>query len=261
MPGFVALAHRLADNLDGAAGGGDAAVTLAAFHTLFNVLGVALLLPFAGRFSRMVARAVPERRGVVTRYLDSSVGEIGPVAVEAARRTAHDIAVRVVAALDARLQGRPRAGEAQELDEAREAVVEARRFLGRLQHSSDVEADRTRHLGVLHALDHLEELVDAAATAPALPALREVPGPRGSVASTLRATAAWLSAGEGEAPVDLAATAADRTSQEVVANRRRILDQTAEGRLHPEVADARIGALRWLDRVARHLARVVFYLG
>jgi len=260
LPAFVAVAHRLADDLDGAAGGGDAAVALAAFHTLFNVLGVVLLLPVTRRFSQLVARAVPERRDAMTRYLDSSVGEIGPVGVEAANRTSREVATRVVSLLAARVDGTPVSTEGEALDAARAAIGEARRFLARVNTSSEVESDRVRHLGVLHALDHLEELVDAADAGPDPALLRQAPVAREPVAAALQATAAWLGSDVEPAPEEEAASTASRVAEEVIAGRRRILDETAAGRLDPELADDRIGTLRWLDRVARHLARAVHYL-
>lgn len=260
LPVFVRLAHGLADNLDGAAGGGNAAVALAAFHTLFNVLGVILLLPVIRQFSRLVVRLVPERLGAMTRFLDHSVGEIGPIGVEAAQRTAREIAVRVFAVLASRIGGKPDAGESATLEAAREAIGEARRFLGRVR-STDVESDRTRHLGVLHALDHLEELTEAAQVGPTPALLAEVPAAREPVAEALRLAGVWLAEPGGLAPIPETAARAEQAAAELTFGRRLTLERTAAGEFDAEQADVRIGALRWFDRVARHLARAVNYLG
>ncbi|MFO7546642.1 MAG: hypothetical protein R6W77_14205, partial [Trueperaceae bacterium] len=50
-------------------GGTDPALTLAAFHTLFNLVGVALVLPWLGGFARMVSRLVPDQGAALTRPL------------------------------------------------------------------------------------------------------------------------------------------------------------------------------------------------
>lgn len=259
LPLFVRLARELVDNLDGPGGAPDAALALAAFHTLFNLLGVMLLLPVIRQFSRLVVRLVPERRGAMTRFLDHSVGEIGPIGVEAAHRTAREIAVRAVAVLAARANGKPDATEHLTLDAASGAISEARRFLGRVR-SSDVEPDRARHLGVLHALDHLEELAEAAHAGPSPALLAEVPAAREPVAEALRLTGVWLAEPGGGAPRAETAAHAGQAAAELTSGRRLILEKTAAGELDAEQADARIGALRWLDRVARHLARAVHYL-
>jgi phosphate:Na+ symporter len=235
-------------------------VALAAFHTLFNFLGVILLLPVIRQFSRLVVRLVPERQGAMTRFLDHSVGEIGPIGVEAAQRTAREIAVSVFAVLGSRIGGKPDAGERATLEAAREAIGEVRRFLGRVR-STDVESDRTRHLGVLHALDHLEELTEAAQVGPTPALLAEVPGARDPVAEALRLTGVWLAEPGGPAPVSETAARAEQAAAELTFGRRLTLERTAAGEFDAEQADVRIGTLRWFDRVARHLARAVNYLG
>lgn len=259
LPRFVALAHQLVDTLDGAAGGDDAALTLAAFHTLFNALGVLLLLPFVGSFSRAVARLVPERRPMLTRFLDSSVAEIGPVGVEAASRSAREVLASLAEVLHARAEDRPDPDEEQTLQAARAAITETRRFLGGVRTSHELKAERRRHLAVLHALDHLDELADAAGVPPAPGTLAAAGSVRVPLAAALAATVGWLR-GATPAPVGPAEEAAERVASEVASGRRRILDQTAAGEVDPELADARIAALRWLDRVARHLARAVYHL-
>jgi len=259
LPLFVRLASGLADNLDGPGVSPDAALALAAFHTLFNFLGVLLLLPVIRPFSRIVIRLIPERHGSMTRFLDDSVGEIGQIGVEAAHRTAREVAARSAAVLAARLDGAPDADEQATLGAAREAIAEVRRFLGRVR-GSDVDADRKRHLAVLHALDHLDELVEAGLAAPPPALLAEVPGAREPVAGALRLAHAWLVGAGGTAPRAETAARAEQVAAELTSGRRLILERTAAGELDAEQADARIAALRWLDRVGRHLARAVNHL-
>ncbi len=70
--------------LDGNDGAGDP-VTLAAFHTVFNVLGVVLLPPFLTRFAAAIVGLVPDRGPVLTRHLDASLTTLTPLAIEAGR--------------------------------------------------------------------------------------------------------------------------------------------------------------------------------
>jgi phosphate:Na+ symporter len=72
--------------------------TLAAFHTVINLLGVALLFPFIDRFAGAITRLVPERVALVTRNLDASVAAVPAVAVEATRRTLLEILALAVEA-------------------------------------------------------------------------------------------------------------------------------------------------------------------
>ena len=87
FPVIVRLMIQASDTVD--------PVTLvAAFHTAYNVVGVAILLPLIGPFTRLIERIVPDRGSPFTRYLDPAALAASPiVAVEAARRTvAHVLA-------------------------------------------------------------------------------------------------------------------------------------------------------------------------
>src|SRR5271154_373893 len=65
----------------------DSTARLAAYHTAYNVIGVAVLLPLMGPFTRLIERFVPERGSAFTKYLDPAALRSPMVAVEAVRRT------------------------------------------------------------------------------------------------------------------------------------------------------------------------------
>jgi phosphate:Na+ symporter len=65
----------------------DGVTLLAGYHTAYNVVGVAVVLPLIGKFTRFVERILPERGSPLTRCLDSSALATPIVAVEAMRRT------------------------------------------------------------------------------------------------------------------------------------------------------------------------------
>src|SRR5262245_11845536 len=65
----------------------DGVTLLAAYHTAYNVVGVAVLLPLIDRFTRLVERLLPERASPLTRCLDPSALTSPIAAVEAVRRT------------------------------------------------------------------------------------------------------------------------------------------------------------------------------
>lgn len=261
LPLFVKLTLWVADDLDGAAGGGDAAVALAVFHTLFNVLGVALLLPFVGPFAAWVSRLVPDRSVSLTRYLDSSVGQIGSVGVEVALRTARDIGAAVTDLLQRQAAGTPAPDGLATFEAVKAAIAETRRFLAQVRSSPDVASEYRRHLDALHTLDHLEELAEAAATPPPPVSLTDGgEAVRARVVETLAGALSWMTEVRPDPPLAESAEVAAEATRTVLSERRRVLAETAAGRCDPELADVKIGRLRWLERVARHLSRSLHHL-
>lgn len=63
-----------------------AVLGIAMFHTLFNVMGVLVFMPFLSRMTGWLSRIYPERRVTVTRYVQNTSPDIPDAAMEAFRR-------------------------------------------------------------------------------------------------------------------------------------------------------------------------------
>jgi hypothetical protein len=208
-----------------------------------------------------VSRLVPDRSVSLTRYLDSSVGQIGSVGVEVALRTARDIGAAVTDLLERQAAGTPAPDGLATFEAVRAAIAETRRFLAQVRSSPDVESEYRRHLDALHTLDHLEELAEAAATPPPPVSLTERgEAVRARVVVALVGARSWMAEVHPEPPLAESAEVAAEATRTVLSERRRLLAETAAGRCDPELADVKIGRLRWLERVARHLSRALHHL-
>lgn len=236
-------------------------LVLPVFHSAFTALAVALVLPFIDRLTAAIAALRPEAEPALeaTRYLDSSVAEVPAVAVEAARRATCAVAARVLELVPGNtLHADARAAR---LAEAAAALGEIRRFLARVRTPPDAPREHGRHQSVLHAVDHLERLVEALAE-------RDAP-----VAGDATIEATWVAA---EPLLDRARTwlASDHDTFDATplgafarsvtdrrrAHRRVVLADAARGLLNPDEALARVDAMRRADRLLHHTWRAVAHL-
>jgi phosphate:Na+ symporter len=259
LPVFVGAVARLPDLV----GQRDEAVSLAAFHTAFNVLGVALFMPFVRPYAAWVERLVPERRPLLVRHLDRSVAQVGAVAVEAARRAARDIGAALCDVARRRLRT-PTASIERALSDVNDSLAEVRRFLGQLATSGEAET-YARHVSVLHAVDHLERLAVACEEASAAFAADDpdlIP-----VVALLREDLdmahAWFASEEREVEETPMAPLEDLARQIAQARREgrpEILRRAAAGKVGPQLMGSKLVALRWVDRVAYHVARAAHHL-
>jgi phosphate:Na+ symporter len=246
----------------------DAPTLLALFHTGFNLLGVALLAPLTGPFARLIERVVPEREAPgPTRFLAAAVAEVGPVALEAARRALTHI-VADAARAGGRLLAQVRdARGVSELSAAEDALAEVRRFVHGLAQAAQGSSEVRRQTALLHACDHAARLIRVLRAPPPRRALDDaalahVAAPAGELVRRFAALCATSEADarSGRTP-DLAALAeeAERLSREIArlrrTERRAALADAAAGRLDPEAAVERIDGLLWFDRLAYHLWR------
>jgi phosphate:Na+ symporter len=217
LPLFVWAATEVVED-------GDPALSLAAFHTVFNLAGVALLLPFIGHFSALVARVVPERGPVLTADLDPRVAEVPSIGIDAARRTAGGIALVTLGQIEAQVRG---AGGTNRLAEAAAALNDLRHFIARIEPSSTGQ-DHRRYLALLHAVDHLHQLIALAERPPPRAMLAEVDREAILLADMLAGIEGWLSAGAGkEPPLAQAETVAEALTTWRIQRRRELLEAAA----------------------------------
>ena len=137
----------------------NAQIALVAFHTIFNTLGVLLVLPFTRQFEVLMRRLVPERGTPLLRRLDDALLAEPGSAVDAASATVRDIFQRLSGVLGDLLD--PNRGPAvrpSRLDSIDEALLATRRYLDQVQTEPRHHATHIRHVATVHALDHLFRL-------------------------------------------------------------------------------------------------------
>src|SRR5262245_20516517 len=146
----------------------DGVTLLAAYHTAYNVVGVAVLLPLVDRFTRFVTRILPERRSPLTRSLDPAALVTPLAAEEAVRRTVarslETMCGSIGAALTATNQGTSVRAEndAISVPDASVALRQAREFMSEVSGPPDTEEEQERLTNTLHALDDASRLADVA---------------------------------------------------------------------------------------------------
>ncbi|MGM0564215.1 MAG: Na/Pi cotransporter family protein [Pseudomonadota bacterium] len=238
----------------------DPALSIAAFHTAFNLLGVAVFLPLTPQLASLASRVIPEKRRRLTRNLDSSLGEVPTLAVNAAHDTLRQCAILTLQNGASRLRGEDSPLIQQSLNELREATEETGDFLAQLP---GVEMPVLARLAsVLHLIDHVSECVhDVARLTPIkrLQNIRELNELAERLASAFDLAAEKLS---GEAGFDylpladelrsiLASGSSVRPAILASAARRSLdIDDTLEG----------LDIQRRIERLGHHATRILHYL-
>jgi len=252
LPLFLYLARRYADGAEN-----PDVVSLAIFHTGFNIVGVAVFLPLTSWFASLVIRLTPEPRPALTRNLDPSVIEVPSVAVEAVRRTLVNILRESGHVLAARMHQqikRPRAN--QRIDEVQQALMETQKFLGKLSAESSSKHIYERQLSTLHATDHLNRLLNAMRGERVVSLIDQNEDLRTHAEHLLDALAT---------PDDDALAGAMEACSQTIAQIRKtsrvsLLEQTAAGKLKATESVRVLEAFLWLDRVAYHFWRAAHHL-
>lgn len=258
----------------------DGMTLLAAYHTAYNVVGVAVLLPATQWFSRVVERLLPSRQTPLQRALDPSALASPVVAVETARRVVAGALATTAASISAMLTGGAAPGAQNPPTAA--ALEEVRDFLSELKEPPETEAERLRMTSTLHALDHALRLNEAAADGGFLrhaaetahdlravelcmQAMRAAQVVGGSITSEAAFSAqapaiGWSVSPEIEAALAEIESAAKELDALQRGHRAATLASVAPGKLTAADAFARIETARRLDRIAHHSWRSAAHL-
>ena len=140
----------------------DGVTLLAGYHTAYNVVGVAVLLPLIHRFTRFVERLLPERASPLTRCLDPAA-LLTPLATEeAVRRTVARSLGALCGSVGAALTSTNQKTSVS-VSEASDALRAAREFMAEASGPPESEVEEERLTSTLHALDNASRLAEVAA--------------------------------------------------------------------------------------------------
>ena len=154
-----------------AANATDGVTLLAAYHTAYNVVGVAVLMPAIGWFTRFVEWLLPDRTSPLTRSLDPAALATPVAAVEAVRRTVARAIETVCGSIEAALAAASNSVAVQvdksaaSVTEAAEALEKALAFMSDVSGPPETDDEQQRVTSTLHALDHATRLTEAAGEA------------------------------------------------------------------------------------------------
>ncbi len=274
FPFTAALMARLSPSIDGT-------TLLAAYHTAYNVVGVAVLLPATQWFTRVVERLLPSKESPLERALDPAALGNPVVAVEAARRAVAETLKMIAASVAASLSGRNGVAETGAASSAA-ALADVSDFLSELKEPPETEAERHRMTSMLHALDHASRLVEILSEG-------GLPGPSNGGSDDLRAAElckaamrwtdtivesitaesalseraepiGWRASPEASAALAEVEAASQGLDAMLREHRAKTLASVAPGQLTATEAFARIEAARRLDRIAYHAWRSTAHL-
>jgi phosphate:Na+ symporter len=282
FPVTTPLLVRASRNIDGV-------TLLAGYHTAYNVVGVAVLLPLIDRFTRFVERVLPERASPLMRFLDPAALVTPIAAEEAVRRTvARSLETMCGSIGDAltAIDDRTSVG-AVSVTEASEALRQAQEFMSEASGPPQSKQEQERLTSTLHALDHacrLAEVVgekgelgtkpngseDQCAVRLCAEAMRSAALLAGEVSASPGDSDQITKGGAFDGEQEAAASSEQAIVQleQLVTklqelqqiHRKETLSSVAAGRVSADEAIARVDTVRRLEALARHAWRSAAHL-
>lgn len=241
----------------------NAELSLVAFHTLFNILGLILILPFTSRFARFIERLVPEKRSPYVLELEQSLLETPSLALTAVQNVALVEYSLLLNHVEAVLEP-GQSGKRADLPRMQAILDETHAYLDAIAPAGKDDASRIRMLDLVHTLDHLQRLherceedEDRAITARET---RELSSMHGLLAHMVHEVVETIGRENWDNIVRHSREAEQALSQQIDPLRDLIASRVADDSLNvPEATDC-LEAIRWLHRVSHHVARINYHL-
>lgn len=237
-------------------GNGDAQIALVAFHSAFNLLGVVLVLPFAGTFARLIETLVPARGSELTRRLDPLVLPDSRTAAALADQTVREVEEHIVNRMRSRLGAPLPAGGELDREVLARAIAETRSYLDRIAVPPRDVALLEQIKGQFHILDHLGRLLYRCEQHERINEIAHDHRLRRLAGLLLWATDPSREAEtskEQETRLDRLRMLMRRQRH---IRRDRLITLAAADLLPAETVWLKLDALRWLHRVSYHLWRI-----
>ena len=237
-------------------------IALVAFHTTFNFLGVLVVIPFTGQFARLIKKLVPADQSPYTLNLDKTLLEMPDLALKSVQNATLEEYVILLNHVDAILVGN-HAEKRADLMRMKVALDETHNYLDAIHlQGSDVNWDRL--LDLVHTLDHMQRLherceedEDRAITARETEHLSEM---HNMVATLVNETLVCIKDEKWETIIQKSLNTGEMIATKAYPMRDHIATYVAEGRMTVPEATGCLEAIRWLNRVGHHIARINYHL-
>ncbi len=134
----------------------NAEISLVAFHTTFNLLGLIIILPFTNNFAHLMLRLIPKERALYTNSLDTVLLKQPPIALTAVQNSIHTEIVALLTHINAIL------GDSKsrrvDMNSLQKELNKTHSYIDQISLESESGAQWERLVAMIHTLDHMQRL-------------------------------------------------------------------------------------------------------
>lgn len=240
--------------------GEDHALSLAAFHTCFNLLGAAIFLPLTKQLTWLAEFCIREHKPSLTRTLNKGLIAVPSLALDTVQHILHECTQITLQNSASRLRGEETQTPLVFLNEVIEANHELAGFISKLTSLEGKELSQLNN--ILHTLDHVNQCATEASNPELLQACNRIPELQKRsehLAQLFLLGAQALSDKEPPYPSAVAEQLGNAIQYSSDA-RPKILQSILDKQLALEDALFALNAQRRLEQLTLHAVRALHYL-
>lgn len=239
----------------------NAQFALVGFHSIFNILGVIIVLPFTSNFAHLIMRMIPDKADEYTQPLDHKLLNQPDLALTAVIAS---IRYEILALFNHTLSMLSREDKSSiNLTDLQHAIDETQNYadLIHIERSNQLNWDNL--VSVMHTLDHIQRLhercsedQDRATTAKYSEPLQD---DINHLYTSLQLIIGYIEINDWNMAYHDAISTAIKISTHSRTMRHAIIASIAEGELDISSGTSQLEAIRWLRRVSAHILKIAHH--
>ena len=241
----------------------NAEIALVAFHTSFNTLGVLIILPFTHQFAHLIEKIIPSKEPIFTEKLDKRLLEEPNLALEAARISVQDEFIALLQHINFIL-GDLQHGKKADLVSLQSALDKTHHYIDLIDLKKEKDAKWKQLISLIHILDHSQRLHERCEEEEYRARLvRKSPDLHNEHQHLITGNNQIINAISSKRFSDARKYA--RTNEKLIIKsmepyRDMIVEEMAKDEIDIPRGTSKLEAVRWLDRVSHHIARITFHM-
>jgi phosphate:Na+ symporter len=237
-------------------------IALVIFHSLFNVIGVILILPFTKQFAQVMTTIVKSSTSLYSQQLDQALLSEPSIALTAALSTTKLQLIDLLCYI----KGLIEETEQDDIDFEHLQIVldETHSYVDLIHLDPNSKQEWKKLLMIIHVLDHMQRLHERCSEESHLArTVSHIPEIKSSLEQVQNATDLMIShikEEQWEEAFKIARATRINLSKQMEPIRNNIMTNIALGELTVPQATSNMEAIRWLQRVFNHIARISYHL-
>lgn len=236
----------------------NAEISLVAFHSSFNLLGVMIILPFTDKFASLMLWLVPEKIKLYTNSLDKILLKEPSMALTAVQKSVHRETIALLTHINAMLGDQK--SQKTDILQLQQALNKTHSYIDQISLKNESGAQWERLVAMIHTLDHMqrlhercEEEEDRAIT---LRDTKQFVNEKDIMIQGIKSMMKAMQANDLQAMLKHSNKTKKRLDKQIKPYRKIIAEQIARGELDVIVGTDYFEGIRWLKRVSWHLIRI-----
>lgn len=234
-------------------------IALVAFHTLFNGLGLILFLPVTKQFAHLIEKIIPEKGPEYTSKLDISLLNTPNLALNAVQESISSQLTPLLKHINAIL-GDYQSSSRIDLDQLQIGLQRTEEFISQIHIGERQGVEWNRLIAIIHTLDHMKRLherceEDEDRATVAIKTI-ELEGICKLITETNYQIIDLFESNQWSEASRIAENTYQDISLQIDELREGVMSRIGSGEINVHTGTSRLEAIRWLERVSRHIARI-----